>query len=102
MRWPDIRDRVFGRIDPISAGGRRYRADECPNVTLYQGHATFTGERELSVAPTDGSAATTVTADRIVIAAGVTPDGARGHRRLRGAVPHLRRRDAPRRPPRAA
>ena len=23
VRWPDIRDRIFGRIDPISAGGRR-------------------------------------------------------------------------------
>ncbi len=73
IRWSDIRDRVFGRIDPISAGGRRYRDTESPNVTLYQGHATFTGERELSVAPTDGSAATTVTADRIVIASGSRP-----------------------------
>ena len=73
VRWSDIRDRVFGRIDPISAGGRRYRDTECSNITLYQGHARFTGERELSVAPTDGSAATTVTADRIVIAAGSRP-----------------------------
>ena len=73
VRWPDIRDRVFSRIDPISAGGRRYRATESPNVTLYEGHATFTGRRELAVAPTDGSAATTVTADRVVIAAGSRP-----------------------------
>ena len=73
VRWSDIRDRVFGRIDPISAGGRRYRANECSNTTLYQGHATFTGERELSITPTDGGAATTVTADRIVIASGSRP-----------------------------
>jgi mycothione reductase len=73
VRWSDIRDRVFGRIDPISAGGRRYRDTECSNITLYQGHATFTGERELSVAPTDGGAATTVTADRVVIASGSRP-----------------------------
>lgn len=73
VRWSDIRDRVFGRIDPISAGGRRYRDTECSNVTLYQGHAAFTGERELAVAPTDGSPATTVTGDRIVIAAGSRP-----------------------------
>ena len=26
VRWPDIRDRIFGRIDAISAGGRDYRA----------------------------------------------------------------------------
>jgi mycothione reductase len=73
VRWADIRDRVFGRIDPISAGGRRYRATESSNVTLYEGHARFTGERELSVATTDGSAATTITADRIVVAAGSRP-----------------------------
>ncbi|HEY2191145.1 MAG TPA: mycothione reductase [Actinomycetospora sp.] len=73
VRWADIRDRVFGRIDPISAGGRRYRATESSNVALYEGHARFSGERELSVAPTDGSAATTLTADRVVIAAGSRP-----------------------------
>ncbi|MCD2197159.1 mycothione reductase [Actinomycetospora endophytica] len=73
VRWPDIRDRVFSRIDPISAGGRRYRASESPNVTLYEGHATFTGERELAVAPTDGGAAATLSADRVVIAAGSRP-----------------------------
>ncbi|HEY2221607.1 mycothione reductase [Actinomycetospora sp.] len=73
VRWPDIRDRVFSRIDPIAAGGRRYRATESPNVTLYEGHAAFTGEREIAVAPTDGAAATTITADRVVIAAGSRP-----------------------------
>jgi mycothione reductase len=73
VRWPDIRDRVFSRIDPISAGGRRYLATGSPDVTLYEGHATFTGERELVVAPTDGAAATTLTADRILIAAGSRP-----------------------------
>src|SRR6478752_6956648 len=26
VRWTDIRDRVFGRIDPISHAGRDYRA----------------------------------------------------------------------------
>ena len=35
--WSAIRDRVFGRIDPIAAGGRNYRASGTPNVTsLYQ------------------------------------------------------------------
>ena len=27
VRWPEIRDRIFGRIDPISHGGRDWRAD---------------------------------------------------------------------------
>ena len=68
VRWTDIRDRVFERIDPISRGGREYRADRSPNVTLYEGHARFTGPRELSI---DG--AEPFSADRIVIAAGGRP-----------------------------
>jgi mycothione reductase len=68
VRWVDIRDRVFGRIDPISAGGREYRTgDRSPNVTVYEGHARFTGHRELDV---DG---VPLTADQIVIAAGGRP-----------------------------
>lgn len=73
VRWPDIVERVFGRIDPISAGGLRYRDSQCSNVTVYQGHATFTGERELSISPTSGAPGETVTADRVVIAAGSRP-----------------------------
>ena len=69
VRWTDIRDRVFGRIDPISHAGREYRAHRCRNVTLYEGHARFTGERELRV---DGPEVT-LTADRVVIAAGSRP-----------------------------
>lgn len=65
VRWTDIRDRVFSRIDPIAAGGREYRVEHCPNVTVYEGHARFTGPRELSV---DGGEP--FTADRVVIAAG--------------------------------
>lgn len=68
VRWTDIRDRVFARIDPISTAGREYRAGpRTPNVTLYQGHARFTGPRTLDV---DGRA---ISADRIVIAAGSRP-----------------------------
>jgi mycothione reductase len=73
VRWTDIRDRVFGRIDPISAGGREYRADRSPNVTLYEGHARFTGHKEIAVARTDGSGTDAFTADRIVLAAGSRP-----------------------------
>ncbi|BBG00719.1 MULTISPECIES: mycothione reductase [Pseudonocardia] len=73
IRWTDIRDRVFGRIDPISAGGREYRVERSPNVTVYFGHARFTGERELAVDRTDGSGTDVVTADRVVLAAGSRP-----------------------------
>ena len=38
VRWADMRDRIFGRIDPISAGGRDYRRHG-PNTTLYETHA---------------------------------------------------------------
>ena len=33
--WPGIRDRVFGRIDPISAGGEAYREGQ-DHVTVYR------------------------------------------------------------------
>ncbi len=73
VRWSDIRDRVFDRIDPISAGGREYRVDRSPNVTVYEGHARFTGHKQLAVARTDGSGGDAFTADRVVIAAGSRP-----------------------------
>jgi mycothione reductase len=73
VRWSDIRDRVFGRIDPISVGGREYRVDRSPNVTVYEGHARFTGYKELAVARTDGSGADAFTAEQVVIAAGSRP-----------------------------
>jgi mycothione reductase len=73
VRWTDIRDRVFGRIDPIAGGGREYRVDRNPHVTVYEGHARFTGPKELAVSYTDGSGADAFTADRVVIAAGSRP-----------------------------
>ncbi|WP_285506378.1 mycothione reductase [Actinokineospora sp. NBRC 105648] len=79
VRWPDIRDRIFGRIDPIAEGGRKYRQEhpDNVNVTVYNGNARFTAPRELEITPNDGSPAETVTADRFVLAAGgraVVPD----------------------------
>lgn len=65
--WPGIRDRVFGRIDPIAAGGQEYRATGTPNVELIQGTARFTGHKTLDV---DGR---TITAPKIVVAAGSRP-----------------------------
>jgi mycothione reductase len=65
MRWADVRDRVFGRIDPISAGGREYRAHGSPNTTLLETHASFVDAHTLELASGE-----TITADRIVLATG--------------------------------
>ncbi|PZS35721.1 MAG: mycothione reductase [Pseudonocardiales bacterium] len=67
-RWSDIRDRVFGRIDPISAGGREYRAHGSPNTTLIEAHASFLDPHTLEL-----STGERITADRIVIATGSRP-----------------------------
>ena len=64
VRWGEIRDRIFGRIDPISAAGERYRA-ESRNISLFRQHGRFVADDRLRVA--DG---TEITADRFVIAAG--------------------------------
>ncbi|MDN5572203.1 MAG: mycothione reductase, partial [Propionibacteriaceae bacterium] len=61
--WPAIRDRIFGRIDAISDAGELYRAHG-DNVTLYRATGRFVGERTLEVA------GDTITADKVVIAAG--------------------------------
>ncbi|MDN8593717.1 MULTISPECIES: mycothione reductase [unclassified Corynebacterium] len=72
--WPAIVDRVFSnRIDLISRGGEDYRrGDECPNVTLFRGHAEFTGPKTLS-ATLDGEPVE-ITGDTIIIAAGSRPN----------------------------
>jgi mycothione reductase len=71
VRWPEIRDRIFGRIDSIAAGGRRYRIEDNPNVTVYEGSGRFTGIRQLTVDTASGPE--TITADRFVVAAGGRP-----------------------------
>ncbi|MGQ0841847.1 mycothione reductase [Actinokineospora sp.] len=75
VHWPRVRDRIFGRIDPIADGGRQYRTEhpDNANVTVYAGDARFTGERRLEIIPNDGSAPETITADRVVLAAGGRP-----------------------------
>lgn len=67
VRWREIRDRIFGRIDPIARGGRDWRAGN-PNVTLFGAHARFTDVRTL-----DTGTGETITADQVVIAAGARP-----------------------------
>ncbi|MFN2519143.1 MAG: mycothione reductase [Jatrophihabitantaceae bacterium] len=68
VRWADIRERVFGRIDPISASGREYRAQGSTNTTLIEAHASFVDAHTLEL-----SSGQTITADRIVIATGSRP-----------------------------
>jgi mycothione reductase len=71
VRWRDIRDRVFSRIDPISANGKDYRVNG-PDTTAFLGHAIFTGPRRLRIDAGD-DAGVEITADQIVIAAGAHP-----------------------------
>ncbi|MDT7784940.1 MAG: mycothione reductase [Pseudonocardiales bacterium] len=68
VHWPQIRDRIFGRIDPIAEGGRNWRANENANVTVYEGTAKF-----LDAHTIDTGTGETITADRIVVAAGSRP-----------------------------
>lgn len=65
--WVAMRDRVFGRIDPISAAGRDYRAAGTPNVTLIEGTASFLDSSTLSV---NGRR---ITAPKILLATGSRP-----------------------------
>ncbi len=75
--WIAIRDRVFGRIDPITAGGEEYRASGTPNVTLIRGTAAFEAERSdgnLVVSIVDGvDAGRHLSAPRYFLAAGARP-----------------------------
>ena len=71
VHFDQIRDRVFGRIDPISADGRRWR-QHSDNVTVFEGSASFDDPHTLSLALHDGTHAR-ITADRFVLAAGSRP-----------------------------
>lgn len=77
VNWPAIRDRIFGRIDAISAGGEEYRRahEDNANLTLLRGTARFLGPKTLEVRGSDGdeSAVRTITADTIVLGAGSRP-----------------------------
>lgn len=66
VRWGDVRDRIFGRIDPLEASGEAYRRDSS-NVALYRERARFVAPKVLAVGDEQFSA------DRIVIAAGSRP-----------------------------
>lgn len=69
VHWPAIRDRIFGRIDAIEAGGREYRTGpRTPNQTVYTGTAKF-----LDAHTIDTGTGEIITGDRIVIGAGGRP-----------------------------
>ena len=75
VRWLDLRDRIFGRIDSIVAGGKRYRQSGGDGVTFFDGHGEFAVDQ-----PDDGTHRLTVTsgvdagrsftADHVVLATG--------------------------------
>lgn len=65
--WPSVVDRVFGRIDPIAAGGERYRVEDCPNITVFAGEGRFVDHKVLEV---NGEQ---ITAERIILGAGARP-----------------------------
>lgn len=72
VRWQELRDRIFTRIDSISEAGRTYRADELDHVDLYEEEVRFTGDKTLTTASGE-----IISADQVVIAAGsraVIPD----------------------------
>ncbi|MEV6876543.1 mycothione reductase [Amycolatopsis sp. NPDC051128] len=75
VRWRDIRDRIFGRIDPIAAGGAEYRRSHADNanVDVYEGTGRFTGHKELRVSFPGERPDEVLTADRFVLAAGGRP-----------------------------
>jgi mycothione reductase len=69
VRWDDIVSRIFGRIDPLAAGGENYRRSS-PNVTVFDQHTRFRRVHSDGryVLRTDGG--DEFTAEQVVIAAG--------------------------------
>jgi mycothione reductase len=70
--FPGIRDRVFGRIDAISASGRDYRATGTANVTLLEGTARFVADKVFEVDMNEGPQRR-ITASNVLLAAGARP-----------------------------
>jgi len=66
INWAEIKTRIFGRIDPIATGGEDYRRS-LPNVTVYNGEASFLSRHTIEVGTEK------ISADQIVIATGAAP-----------------------------
>ena len=58
---------MFGRIDPIAAGGERYRVEDCDNITVFRDHGTFVDHKVLEVG------GERITADTFILGAGARP-----------------------------
>ncbi|WP_441959799.1 mycothione reductase [Mycolicibacterium houstonense] len=69
VRWPDIVSRVFGRIDPIAAGGEDYRRND-PNITVYASHTRFGPKTDDGKYTLRTEAGDEFSSDQVVIAAG--------------------------------
>ena len=65
--WNSIRDRVFGRIDPIAEGGLSYRKS-MDNITVFEARAEFVSDKKLKL-----STGEEIEADKILIATGARP-----------------------------
>ena len=65
--WPALVDRVFGRIDPISVDGKRYRVEDCDNITVFPAEGRFVDHKVLEVG------GERITADRFILGAGARP-----------------------------
>src|SRR5258708_17875370 len=63
--WPAIRDRVFGRIDPVHAKAVAYRRKS--GIDVISGEARFAGPKQLKVGDDE------ISADRFVLATGSRP-----------------------------
>ncbi|HIW30697.1 MAG TPA: mycothione reductase [Candidatus Luteococcus avicola] len=69
VRFEEVRDRIFGRIDPISSGGKQWREQQ-PHVELFTGTARFVGPDSLEIAIQGEDEPYRISADQFVIAAG--------------------------------
>ncbi|WP_396921165.1 mycothione reductase [Mycolicibacterium sp.] len=69
VRWPDIVERVFGRIDPIAAGGEDYRRSN-PDITVYASHTRFGPKTADGRYTLRTEAGEEFSSDQVVIAAG--------------------------------
>ena len=83
VRWADIRDRIFGRVDPMSVSGKEYREQRPEHDVLRRARRVLGPKRSGTASGIE------ITADQIVIAAGsrpVIPDIDGSRRRPEGRV----------------
>lgn len=64
-----IRDRIFGRIDPISSGGKQWR-EKSDNVTVFTGTGHFVERDVMEIAVQGEAEPVRISGDRFVLAAG--------------------------------